>query len=233
MAKKKQTKDLRLSTKIKTLESIYSQKEVAKKLGVSVATVRNWKTGKSLPRKEAEQKINRVYGHNKKKTTLSGLKKVVKTEKKREQKKKTDLQRRYVENDPFLVSAKKFIRGITKDKEIINRFLSIGYEYVATFDHRRGQVISMFDYANRIFGKPPKTKKVTVTGIYSNHYAFEDEGEAYKGYLSAGRMPTLDGYSVHWNLDKTLDYLEGKFLSTTSQVGKRTDNAIQFIAYYL
>lgn len=233
--KNKSTKDLPLRTKLTTLEAAIGQKAAAEKLGISTSTFRNWKTGKNKKPLEEDKikRINRVYGHNKKKATFSNLKQTVKVERARRAGKEKQIQNRIENNDPFLVSAKNFIKKLTKDKDVIERFMSIGYEYVATFDYKRGQIVSAFDISYNLYGKPSGTKKVYATGLYSNHYLFEEESESYKGYLSGGRMPTLDGLKENWGLSKTLDYLENKFLSTSQQVGKRRDNAVQFIAYYL
>ena len=51
--------------KIINLETHLSQKEVAKRLGVTPATVRNWKKTGRVPKQKQQEKINRVYGANK------------------------------------------------------------------------------------------------------------------------------------------------------------------------
>ena len=48
-----------------TLETHMSQKELAKRLGVTPATIRNWKKQGQIPKAAQAQKLNRVYGANK------------------------------------------------------------------------------------------------------------------------------------------------------------------------
>lgn len=52
-------------SKILTLEQHLSQKELAKRLGVTPATIRNWKRQGNIPKTEQASKLNRVYGANK------------------------------------------------------------------------------------------------------------------------------------------------------------------------
>ena len=42
-----------------------SQKELANRLGVTTATIRNWKKQGQIPKQAQQQKLNRVYGANK------------------------------------------------------------------------------------------------------------------------------------------------------------------------
>lgn len=65
--KQRRIKQDEIQKRILSLEALYGQRGLAKKLNVSVDTIRRYRTGKSNPNPNAYKKINQVFGQNKKK----------------------------------------------------------------------------------------------------------------------------------------------------------------------
>jgi hypothetical protein len=235
LAKKKQTKDISVKKKILALESIYGQKETARRLGVTPATLINWKKNDTIPAKKQKQekKLNYVYGHNKKKATFSDIKKTFRQERKKAERKKEKLLDKKRTNRPNIVSSKSFVTKQVKDKNTRQEIMSNVTEYVATFgDTGTGQFVTGFDITSNYYGIPKRTKYVVAHGLYSNHYQAEHD-DSYKGYYKEVKIPMLDTFSRDVPLDQALEIVEGKFLSTVNNYGKRKDYAIQFVGYQL
>lgn len=68
MGKKKQRRVTQeeIQKRILSLEALYGQKGLSKKLNISISTIRNYRTGKTTPNKSLYKKINQIFGQNKK-----------------------------------------------------------------------------------------------------------------------------------------------------------------------
>ncbi|MCU7522769.1 MAG: helix-turn-helix transcriptional regulator, partial [Ignavibacteria bacterium] len=205
--------------KITELEALYGQKETAKKLGVSPSTLRNYKTGKTAPKKDKAQKVNRVYGQNKKKITPE---KVERYKKNTETKKEN--RRKQIRNNPRLQSVQSWVNKEFTEDYIKRNILAEAPPFIAPIDGR-GQ----FTDGASPLGIPKGTKFVILYGLYTSDYN-QGEGEGKQDYLSSRFPITL---RKQMNVGEALDYLEGKFFQTSQQSGKRRLNPTRFIGYEL
>lgn len=221
---KKRNDPKTFSQKILELESVFGQKETAKRLGVSPKTLQNYKTGKTVPKKEKAQKLNRVYGKNKEKVSEEKLEKYTKKiEKKRE------VRKQYLKSKPRLISSVKWSKSQFKDAEFIQFAVTEQSEYVAITEGRTGQFVSPSDILDSRYGLPKGTKFVTIIGVYTNQY--EEQGNANYGDLFESRFPIL--LRKEMDLEQALDYLEGKFFETSQQKGKLKFMPTTFVGYKL
>jgi len=242
VAKKKQTKDISIKKKILLLESVYGQKETARRLGVTQATLINYKNKNTIPpsKSKLEKKLNYVFGHSKKKTTFTDIKKTFRKENKRTERKQAKELTRVKNNDPVLVSPKQFVRIHGFDKRLREEFFHVAdFEFdekIATFPHiEYGQIVGTFDQMRKNYGKPPKVKKVEVIGVYTIYMNTDPDEEKNRLVIKKFNIGILEGYQKFIPLAEFLPMVENKFFSKTFtyKSGKRKDVPKQLLGYRL
>lgn len=216
-----------LNKKIVELESIYGQKETARRLGVSPSTLRNYKTGKSKPQAKQLSKVNRVHGQNKKFVTEEKVERYKKNvETKQQARRKTLLA------NPKLIATGKWVRSQFDEAYIVANILQDTTEYVGTLDSRTVQFLNGDDIVSKRYGIPytkGKPTTLTIYGLYNSNY--NPEGDTDKMDYIASRFPVM--LRKPMDLEQALEFLESKFYETTKQSGKRRLNPKQFIGFRL
>lgn len=205
--------------KVTELESVFGQKKAAEKLGVSVSTLRNYKTGKTSPKKDKEKKLNRIYEQNKKKITEEKVERY----KKNVETKKTNRRKQMVRN-PRLQSVQAWVNKEFDEDYIKVNIVKDAPPFIAPLDGR-GQ----FTDGASPFGIPKGIKYVRMYGLYTTDYN-KDGDDSKKDYIQSRLAITL---RKEMNLEQALDYVEGKFYATVQQQGKRRLNPVRFIGYEL
>jgi transcriptional regulator with XRE-family HTH domain len=217
VGRKKDTKSF--LEKITELEALYGQKETAKKLGVSPSTLRNYKTGKTAPKKEKAQKVNRVYGQNKKKITPEKVERYKKNIETKKENRKKQLRK-----NPKLQSVQSWVKKEFDEEYIRKNILSEAPPFIAPIDGR-GQLTD----GTAPLGIPKGTKYVYVYGLYTSDYNAGGD-ESKQDYVQSRIPITL---RREMDVGEALDYLEDKFFKTSQQSGKRKLNPTRFIGYQL
>lgn len=210
--------------KITELESLFGQKETAKRLGISPATLRRYKTGKSPIPKAKSSKANRIYGQNKKKVIPE---KVETYKKKVETKKKA--RKQHLLNNPKTQATVDWVQNNFEAQYIITNLLANTPEYVATLTDRTVQFMNPEDLMNNKFGVQAATVSITIFGLYTSAYESSDNEE--QQHIISSRFPLLPRKKR--NLEETLEFVERKFFETTKTSGKRKLNPTRFIGYKL
>lgn len=220
--KKKGLTPEQIQQRIVELESLFGQKETARRLGVSPSTLRKYKTGKA-PTKSVT-KLNRIYGQNKKKidpVKVDRYKKNVAT--------KQTARRKKLLEQPKLIPTSKWVRSEFDEEYIKANILQDTTEYVATLDSLSVQFMNGDDIVSGRYGIAKGTKLVTIYGLYNSNY--NPEEDAGKMDYIASRFPIM--LRKEMNIEQALEYLEGKFFETTKQAGKRKLNPQRFIGFRL
>lgn len=137
MAKRKQTYAARLSaneigSRINTLSTKYTQKELAARLGISVRTLNYYQSGHNLPgQKKTYEKINRLY--NKERPMIDPGRIPIRREKqKKTSETQTELRRRWIVRDILDIIDEQEINGQKiygiKDLDVLMYLIEKGYE---------------------------------------------------------------------------------------------------------
>lgn len=228
-----------LLRKITELESVFGQKETARRLGISPSTLRNYKTGKRktpLPKNQTE-KINRVYGQNKKHVTADKVQKYQsKVQKKR------NVRKEFLLNNPKTISTKEWVRSEYDEHYIISNVIEQAPPFVATIGKSAVQFMDAAEIFNGQYGLPAGTKSVTVYGLYATQFKSggvwvnldnRDDDEIDEDKLDFVASPTLIMLRQEMNLSDALDYLESNFYKTGETTGRRRLSPSKFIGYQL
>lgn len=200
------------------LEQHLSQKELARRLGVTTATLRNWKKQGHIPKQQQEQKLNRVYGANKRyisdDTTTKANRKI----------------REYDLRYAFEVKsqkAAKMARNI-EDKYTRNKFIAAAGNMTAFYsgDGSRAQFMGAEDTGK---GLKRGINNITVFGVV-RAYLTTDAESSYE-YMISYKLP-LDIRS-DMEFDAALDRVEKEFYKHHIPNTKKNQNHVpyQFLGY--
>ncbi|WID10850.1 putative DNA binding protein [Lysinibacillus phage phiG2] len=219
--------------KITELESLFGQKETAKRLGVSSATLRNYKTGKTKPPESKAKKVNRVYGQNKKK---------IKPEQVEKYKQKIETKRRAREEElkknPKVISTRQWVKGQDFEDFVTKNLLAKASEYIASPTGRVGQFLSPTQLLEKDFGINGKDRKVLIHGLYNTQ--FYSGGEWVNKNHDKTITQDKTDYIVStfpitlrrtMDLEQALEYFESKFHKTNNNEGRRRLNPVQFLGF--
>jgi transcriptional regulator with XRE-family HTH domain len=219
----------RVSDRLDQLQTIYSQKELASKLGVSERSIRNYQNGTSSPDKKTRDKLNQIFRSKKDQITEEKVsKRKKKKENKRAGKKKADEKKARA---PHLITTDKFASQFKEWGYIQEGIISEGGEYVAVTDGNKAQFVTGEEIMLGRYGRPKGTKYVEIIGVYVNQYEHDDD--LSNGDFQVNRLPTLWSLTKEIELGDFLDQLEGKFMETERNQGKFKWSPVLFIGYRL
>jgi len=206
---------------LETLEGMFGQKKLAEKIGVAPSTLRRWKTGKAKPKPDMAKKVNNIYRANKKKLGDEAVKR--KIEKYVEDSKR----RKDVRGGGFKVEAmyawiqrkvRKFPQFTKELKHILHSPHATEYVVYPTGNDSRVQFVTPEQVIEGKFGKPPRTMKALLCGMYQPTTAsaiIRAGGEDTLVHMDS-HTPITAGVGKAWDLETTLSFLEAEFFSLTN-----------------
>jgi hypothetical protein len=205
--------------KLLALETLYgSQKKAAQKLGVSTSTYRRYKQS-GLP-SSREKQANRLLGNKRNKEKLEqkapALEKKIKAFEEKQQRVKVMATNAWLEQEFGRDMREKFIVHNLKNET----------PYVAYVSGNK-DAVQFFDYLAET-GKPKGALKVTAYGIITQSY-YVGQSDLASGNLVRTQIPILTGIGEHWDLQKTLDYVEKIFMGQSIINGRKKFNPTRFI----
>jgi transposase len=216
--------------RLSELQTLYgSQQAAANKLGVSVSTFKNYKSGKTTPRdKGIATKVNRLRGANSKKINSEEFetRHQLRTEKEDRAKEKRDISRSTkVKLEATATWVQDQLDGLIPAIKSKIRSLS---EYVA-YEGNDSFNVQFWDGFSG-FGKPASLaqSKVKAWGLYSSSYNPNAPLE-----LIGSTFPITSGVGKVWNIRQTNEYLSDKLADAQTTTSRRKFNLIAYIGYQL
>lgn len=205
-------------SKILTLETHMSQKELAKRLGVTPATIRNWKKQGQIPKQSQAQKLNRVYGANKRYLENDTI------EKAKTKIREYDTRWAFEVNTQKAAKQSKHIKGKYAKKKFISEIGNKTAFYSG--DGKRAQYMQAEDTG---WGMKAGINGITLYGIVKAYVTTDDES-SYE-YMVSYKIP----FDIKNDLefDAALNKVEAKFFSMHIPNTKKNQNHVpyQFLGY--
>lgn len=204
--------------KILTLEQHMSQKELANRLGVTTATIRNWKKQGQIPKQAQQQKLNRVYGANKRYITDDTI---------------TKAERKIREYDVKAVFEVRHQKAAKQAKHIEgasakNKFIAEAGNLTAFYsgDGQRAQFMGAEDTGQ---GIKAGINGVTVYGVVRAYISTDDESSY--DYMVSYKLP-ID-VKNDMEFDEALNRIEKEFFTHHIPNTKKNQNHVpyQFLGY--
>lgn len=214
---------MELYKKLLYLESHLSQKETARRLGVTERTLRNWKNLKTQPTPEQVKKINRIYGANRRRMSEKTITRTEKKIKKREQ-------------TPIRISAADFSRSIT-DPSVRSQFL-MRYGSYTGFYTIQNPSACQFMITPTPYGKPAGRCGVELITVmtFQTESALENFRERHDGAEFGGFLYTHTHIEQEKNpleLYEAIERYEAKAFTMKRRQKKRTDIVVRFLGYVI